>query len=119
MQSHIQVRLAGLCSKQNNAPQGCLLPNSWHPGDLGDYGTSCGFKNVAGVLKDFEIRRLFWSFQMGPKCNHQGPYKRYAEQAESEGDVRMEVGVREGLGCPLEAGDERKPTDIPSASRSA
>lgn len=40
-------------------------------------------------VENFEMGRVFWIFQVGPKCNHKGPRKKEARsQEEKEADDR-------------------------------
>ena len=58
------------------SPQKILHPNSWNPWML-PY-------TVAKRITDFEMGRLSWIIQEGPKCNHMYHYKRGRESLHTD-----------------------------------
>lgn len=58
----------------NNGPQSYLCP---HPQNLGTWQRSY-------EVEDFEIGRVFWITQVGPKYNHKAPCKREARRSQEE-----------------------------------
>lgn len=52
-----------------------------------EYMASHGRRNLAGVMKDFEVERVSWVISKCAQCNHKSPYEEEAEGSELEKEM--------------------------------